>query len=785
MLPKETKLKYTLPSSKNDVKKRTYRKSMCTNFPKLFLSGKAMNPHLINKKNEKKFLIRKYTAVIKENRNNNGNLVSKNDNKINNTKSYKNKQKTKKAMRQLEKIIYNKFYSNYTKYYYDVNKTTDDNENVKMSIYDYYQSNKIISNQKCRTKVIFQEYKYYFNINEYIIEYYIIKECNIMLKFLLFFIYSRDIYVFNKSEDKKRNKINIFKNFVRIIQQKIEKIDVYKISILNQIIQNIKDINNKSIKRESIIHNINLKNITQNKAIKYFLGNIDDLNILKDYCNYIPILLNIPSIKLNSFLPNSFCFGYKINIYISNYLSKLRAKKLIDIQKKIRYKNEIIKTLSKSPLTNRKNNYNKSFYNKSFYNENIKKNEGISFATIENLDDKLEDNKYLDYSYNINNNQNILKREFYDPEIKDIEIFINNFNNYNKRNTKKVKSIKFSIDIKDKKEKDALLNKMLKIKMNRSLSQRNLNNKNGNLNNKFNNNIFSSRQSQHNQNNNNHYSILKNNNRKLSFQNSKIDKTSLDEKKIMIKSIKKKNIIDNKNQKSINKVKSLNIIRKYSFKKKSHNNCSFKDINYILSPNKNHYMINKDSLSLIPSYSAPIRKIKNNKSINKMNNNILVVNKNSFSSLSSKRFSIRKSNSTISSNNNNIKKENNKKNKFKDINQFILDLLQKSNKYSIKNILLGNIESINKDPNNKFSIEFKNYFRRRIFRYFPPKYFEIDNNIWKDGEYRDSIYKSNYHYNLLMMRIQKQIQRNKDKYKNLLQKEVNIRQISKSADIYI
>ena len=196
---------------------------MCTNFPKLFLSGKAMNPHLINKKNEKKFLIRKYTAVIKENRNNNGNLVSKNDNKINNTKSYKNKQKTKKALRHLEKIIYNKFYSNYTKYYYDVNKTTDDNENVKMSIYDYYQSNKIISNQKCRTKVIFQEYKYYFNINEYIIEYYIIKECNIMLKFLLFFIYSRDIYVFNKSEDKKRNKINIFKNFVRIIQQKNRK----------------------------------------------------------------------------------------------------------------------------------------------------------------------------------------------------------------------------------------------------------------------------------------------------------------------------------------------------------------------------------------------------------------------------------------------------------------------------------------------------------------------------------------------------------------------------------
>ena len=35
------------------------------------------------------------------------------------------------------------------------------------------------------------------------------------------------------------------------------------------------------------------------------------------------------------------------------------------------------------------------------------------------------------------------------------------------------------------------------------------------------------------------------------------------------------------------------------------------------------------------------------------------------------------------------------------------------------------------------------------------------------------------------MKIQKQMQKSEEKYKNLLNKEVNIRQISKSADIYL
>ena len=167
-------------------------------------------------------------------------------------------------------------------------------------------------------------------------------------------------------------------------------------------------------------------------------------------------------------------------------------------------------------------------------------------------------------------------------------------------------------------------------------------------------------------------------------------------------------------------------------------------------------------------------------------NSSLIGNKSSFSSLSSRRISIKRSNSTLNinknNNNNNIIK---KKYKFKKNDDFIVELLKQSNKYDIKNILLENIESINRNPNSNFILEYKSHFRRRIFRYFPPKYFEANDNIWKNGEYRDSRYKSNYDYQLLMMKIQKQIQSSKDKYNNLLEKEVNIRQISKSAEIYL
>ena len=313
-------------------------------------------------------------------------------------------------------------------------------------------------------------------------------------------------------------------------------------------------------------------------------------------------------------------------------------------------------------------------------------------------------------------------------------------------------------------------------------------------------------------NNNNKISILKNLNhqfsnlkktsnnkninitrkRKYSLQNNKNDKNYFYDKKV----INKNNINDFDINKHFNRMKSLKVINQYSFINKvnhKNKNNNIKNKNDSISNISNNY---KDSIYIPFSNSMTMRKVKNkrndklNKYINNNKNNTSIHHKSSISSLSSRRFSVRKSNSTFNINNNNNSNSNsggdkNKKYHFKTIHEFIFELLRQSNKYDIKNLLLENIESVNRDPNNNFAIEYKNYFRRRIFRYFPPKYFESNDNAWKNGEFRDSRYKSNYIHNLLMMKIQKQMQKSEEKYKNLLNKEVNIRQISKSADIYL
>ena len=697
-------------------------------------------------------------------------------------------------------IVIKKFYTNYTKYYYSFKKVNGDNENEKITIYDYYQVDNIISNKKCKLKIDFNEYNQYFNFNEYIMDYFGLKECNYMLLFLLFFIYNRDIYIFNKEEDKKRNKTIIFRSFVKTILQRIEKINDFKYSILYKIIVNIKEINNQLIKKDSYsyIDNRYRYSIINNNVYKYFLGKeikLEELiNVDADYSIYLPILINISFINTKTCLPNTFCFGHILNFYLNDFFHKRKIAKIInffDNQTKIKNKNK--QNYSRRPSTSRKINYNKSFYNENIAQE---KNSGFSFATIENLNDKLYEDRYYDYSLETNNKRHILRRAVNDPEIKDIQLFINNLNNYNKRINKRQKSIKFILDIKDKKEKDYLINKMIKRKENKSSSVINNNQKFfNNLKYKFSNN---NKKISILKNLNRQFSNLKNNSnkninigtkRKYSFQNNKNDKNYSYDKK----TINKNNINNDMDIKIRNykRMKTSKTINHYSLINKTINKNKNNNLKNKIDSNSNITNNYKDSIYIPSINSITMRKIKiNNKRYDKFNinnnnnNNISTHRKNSISSLSSRRLSIRKSDSTFNINNPN-NNENNKKYQFKKINDFIFELLKQSNKYDIKNILLENIESANRDPNNNFTIEHKNYFRGKIFSYFPAQYFESNDNVWKNGEFRDSRYKSNYLYNLLMMKIQKQIQKNKEKFKNLLHKKINIMQISKSADIYL
>ena len=796
MFHQEIKLKNNFLINKIDIKKKSHRKSMLINIPRFFIVGKMGNTNLTIKKNNeinqikksndfsykysiKKSYIRKYTKEFKNFKDKidiKGNYEKKSNNIFNNYKFYPT---TIKSFAQIEKKVYDKFHYKYNKYFLlfqnknDVND--NDNDNDKVCIYDYSQLNNIISNKKCKLKVIVQEYNKYFNLEEYILDYFLLRESKYILNFLLFFIYNRDIYVIKELDEKIKDKIIIFRKFIITILQKIEKYNNNKFSLLSQIISNIKTINNTPIKKDSN-ENLYINKIIKNKKLKFILGKeskIDNLyNLEIEYSNYLPILKNIALINISKCLPNTFCFGYKINLYLHDFIQKRKLTKKIDninfitnpkYEKKISFKEP-----SKREFSTRKNtNYNKRFYNKSFYNENFVqgKSAGISFATIEDLNDKINDDKYYEYyPLNINTNRNIFRRAINDPEIKDIQLFINNFQNNTNKNDKRQKSIKFTI--KNKNKKDALLNKMMNKNNNISAPSYNSfkNQCNKSILKNVNNNFTKLQKDSKYIKSINRKKTFSNNNNSLSGEMKKMNSNN----NIILPN--KGNIIN-----SLNNVKPLKIIRQYSFKNTINRNFKKNVINRNINK--------KDSILLIPSFnSTTIRHIK------KINKNKIMGNKRSISSLSSRRFSIRRSNSNKNINDNNkynIKNEKNKKYIFKKNDEFYVELLRQSNKYDIKNILLENIESINRDSINNISIGHKNHFKERIFKYCPHKFCESNDNILRDGEYKDFIYKSNYYYNLLMKKIQKQNKINKDKYNNLIGKDINILHVSKSAEIYL
>ena len=53
-----------------------------------------------------------------------------------------------------------------------------------------------------------------------------------------------------------------------------------------------------------------LKNILEKEIKKEDLINLD-----VDYTKYLPALMNLSKININSFFPNSFCFGKILNFY--------------------------------------------------------------------------------------------------------------------------------------------------------------------------------------------------------------------------------------------------------------------------------------------------------------------------------------------------------------------------------------------------------------------------------------------------------------------------------------
>ena len=413
----------------------------------------------------KKSLIRQYTKRIKKKKTmlykikeeeKDENIIRENDNN-----KYRN---PKISIKEILKNIKQKFfYQKYNKYYYNINKKICNQiGKEKPSIYGYFQINNIMKGKRCRLKVEFDEYNFYFNDREYCIDFFDDKKSNeSILRFMLNFLYDNNIYNKNLIIDKiNKYRITQFKKFINIfISNKIhDKYNNYKTSILYSVIKNIQEIKNRNITNESIINDksfIDEIKFIKNKDLFEF-DNIDDIiNKMDNYLKYLPILINVPIIKFNSILPNYFCFDYKINFYLKNYLTKRsnRPKKY-----KINEKSKINKNKNKSKL---RKGYIGGY---SFiFNDSVIRGKGISFSKKDdNYDDILDNDIYFTKIYEQSKNKIKEKprRTLIDHEIIDIQNFVDNLILLKKKKRNKV--VSFDDKINDKDDKDNLIIKRIK-----------------------------------------------------------------------------------------------------------------------------------------------------------------------------------------------------------------------------------------------------------------------------------------------------------------------------------
>ena len=652
--------------------------------------------------------------------------------------------KPKKSLKDLCKIASKRFNNKYNKYYTETKIMTSDKGIIRPNFYGYYQINDLLEHKHCKIKVYYDEFNIYFDEKENLADFLNIKQSYNLLRFILSFLKGNNIYNLNEKNKNKYKSYN-FRAFIKIMLNKLNKNLNYKNSILSKIIDQIKEINsepNKSnINSDSfneVIDYIKINNILESESI------IDLTN--NEYTKYLPILVNIPIIFYHCILPNYFCFGYKINILIQNYV----LKKLNEVKfEKIENGDSLDKKVSEDESNERTkcikdkiNSYSRLF------NDSILRAKGISFANKDNLEENLNDKPIWSFFIKKKKKEEN-RRSLYDSEIVDIQNFVDNI--IEKKETKRKVIVSFQVGIKkEKKGKDALKKKVIENNNKNTSENIPLKLKNSRNNDKI---IGILKQKK----NNEEDEAKKDINSKYIFNyNYKNNIKGKESKRNISQIISKKTNINN----SYDKTKSSKIITQYNTKYSYHK----KYVNS-LSDTKN------TSTNIPNNQSSNLLKIKH---INKLNN--VLYNSSIISTGRTKK-------------NNSMKKSQsariiNKKNyNFKDSKEFLRQNIMNYKKFNFNQISLKNIEIFGLNKN------LKDFFEaiKHIYNFPHLKSEDIEENVWKNGMLKERNIKLDYNYNKLMNKIQKKYTTVKKRniYKNLLDKNFYMTNVSKRDDIYL
>ena len=267
--------------------------------------------------------------------------------------------------------------------------------------YDYIQLTNLIERKKSLIFSQLNELFFFNNIQEYLRDIYNYKHSIIILKYLLYFIYDKDIITYVDRPDNEKNKKYIKSNYLKFSALQKEKNEIRKIG-------NIRESFNKYIKNdESII--FDLEKINNNIFISY--------NFTKVKYIYI---YNVPLLKMHNCLPNLFPNGFKILNILKDFLNLKNNQKLFK-NKIYSFKNSLINIKQSSKP---KGKYHQNDSKKRKNKKNVEKYlfENSSIISNEENNNYNSNNDYYIH-YHSNNNT---RREKKDHDIVDIEQIIKN-----------------------------------------------------------------------------------------------------------------------------------------------------------------------------------------------------------------------------------------------------------------------------------------------------------------------------------------------------------------------
>ena len=329
------------------------------------------------------------------------------------------------------------------------NKSFNFVKEEEMPIYIcFYKINDIFLNKKSRLIINFYENNIYYSEDEYLISYFNKKEYNIILRYILAYIYEKDFYCISRNECYIKTK-KIIKRFNDLVNNDYKYINSE---------EKEKNISDRYKKNDSIQNNFDM--FFQNNISRYnlkkksllFLSEYEKINIGKIRENYflkIPhyfFVKDMPKQKIPNSSPRYYSLGYFMYTLTKNYEIKNKFK-VYEIKKP-----EKIKT---KPI----NNINEDSFDNDINKKKGKiKDDDDYTSDLSESSEKFLDEIYLDSSSNESNisrkkmNKKISKRIsmiidkkkkiIEDNDIIDVEKLIENMEN--KKETKIIEKKRLS-----------------------------------------------------------------------------------------------------------------------------------------------------------------------------------------------------------------------------------------------------------------------------------------------------------------------------------------------------